>query len=608
MIDDVVERMKPSLLKHAGCDIIEINPGAGVWSSAVHDLLKPRNHYLMEPDYELYTPLLQPLLDAEGSTYKLIPKSGAVWGHLNDLLSPATLPQQQEYQAGDPRLNKPNDTLLVMANLGWYPRKPFRAFPSISLLVVHQLLSAVRAHSLFHRYGLIRMLIWVGDEEGKQILPRSINSRRKVTLEAEISCSDIFEIASSTVESTRWRRDEHLNVESSRRVLKRMEEAAITTPEGRESLYQLQAAKVPPQEQTIEDDLTNVRRDWKDEYGELEKQIAAGKFSRYVGGEAIVPRRSKINPEWKRLHYLRAYFDLKKRKTGKVPTRGKMITELKELEAKSDAGGIEKYVDPAINALPISDTSGGRTLMPEETTEFKRMQYLRQRFNSDRHKTSRSAPLFKDYETILEMQRKVKTLGGIEAEELQREIDECTAGFKEEIENLAVGENETFRLRLDNRTTFKNEPPILYWDRREAEPLKVNPQDFFPKQELCLLDFHPTSLWPVLRNDFPAAYDVFEFILSTLFLIPTQSVKAGLTAVSPGAFEWLVAECPSLTDLSQGGNPDLDFMTVRCLTLEMFKEIIEAWMRWPFRPDRYELMKRSGSVVHDPDDEPMDKS
>jgi transcription factor 1 len=44
-------------------------------------------------------------------------------------------------------------------------------------------------------------------------------------------------------------------------------------------------------------------------------------------------------------------------------------------------------------------------------------------------------------------------------------------------------------------------------------------------------------------------------------------------------------------------------MTVRCLTLDMFKEIIEAWMRWPFRPDRYELMSRMGSVAYDPDDE-----
>ena len=680
--------MKPSLLKHTGCDIIDINPGVGVWSSAVHDLLKPRNHYLMEPDYELYTPLLQPLLDKEGSTYKLIPKSGATWGQLNSLLSPASLPQQVELKAGDPRLNEPNDTLLVMANLGWHPKKPYRAFPSVSMLLIHQLLSAIRAHSLFHRYGLIRMLVWFSDDEGKQILPRNISARRKMAIEAEVSCSGIYEIASSTLESPAWKRDETINVESSRRVLKKMEKAGITTPEGRESVYQLQATK-RAQQQNPEDERLAVRRSWEDELQELQKKFAAGCFTEfadaiprlkpnpemkrlrtlrkwfekgteagtiptqgktlrslqeleakfeagsireYVDADTVPKIRQRVNPEWQRLRTLRLWFEARTKK-GNAPTKGKMFRDLQELEVRLKAGELKQYLefDPNKDAIgqekldarnseqmnkSPEPTKPGRKgkerdghrirrlfgFTTKRTEEFERMRRLEIRLDAEHKIVEKAIPVFEEFESVLEMQRKVRTLEGPDNEALQLEIDERIAEFNAEVETLGRG-GETFRHRLDNRRTFSNDPPILYWDKREAEPLQVRPDEFYPKHGLCLLDFYPAPLWPALQKYFPESYDIFEHILSTMFMTSTQSVKSALTAVAPGAFEWLQAECPSLTDMDKGGNPNLDFLSVRCLTLEMFKEIMSAWMRWPFRPDRFELLKKSGSAAYDPDEE-----
>jgi hypothetical protein len=596
-------------------------------------LCRPRSPQTAEPDHELYTPLLRPLIDEEGSTYKLIPKSGAIWGQLNNLLSPANLPEQVEYKAGDPRLDKPNDTLLVLATLAWHPKKPYRAFPSVSLLVIHQLLSAVRAHSLFHRYGLIRMLVWLTDDEGKQVLPRNISARRKMAIEAEVSCANIFEIASSTVESIMWKRDERINVESSRRVLKRMEDAGIKTPEGREGSYQLQATN-GLQEEKLEDDRIAVRREWQEELQQLQERFAAGQFSEHVEGDVdrrLPPKpkpkinkmrkpRRVLNPEWTVLRDLRWLFEDKKKK-GKEITKGKRLAKLKELEAKFEAGGIKTYLDPDPNvSLLIDDpadggiaeqtealpTSKGRPRAKRKTLEFLRMKSLAKRLANNQKQVERAVPLFSEFEAILEMQKKVQTLEGPEAEVLQRDINERTAALNEVIETLSKVDADTFWQRLDNYRTFQNEPSILYWDRREAEPLQVKPDEFYPNHELCLLDFQPTPLWPVLRQDFPATYDVFEYILSSLFITPTQSVKSALTAVSPGALEWLVPECPSLKDISKGGNPDLNLLAVRCLTLEMLKEIMEAWMRWPFRPDRFELMKKSGSTAHDPDEESLE--
>jgi transcription factor 1 len=442
------------------------------------------------------------------------------------------------------------------------------------------------------------MLIWVPDEEGKRILPRSINPRRKMAIEAEISCSNIFEIASSTAESGPWRRDENLNVESSRKVVERMEEAGVTTPNGRQ-LLEVESR----QDQSSEDDLF-IHREWKVELQQLEDRLATGDISKYVGGVEKVG--FAVSPEWKRWKHLKTYKESKK-SIGKELS-AKLTAELEGLDSRVAAGTLKRYRDPELNTSQMEVGPQRKTVLRDKsslpkTSEYKRLMYLRQRLSADRLRTARSGPLFAEFDIIMDLQTKIKTLEGTEAEALQQEIHERTAAFNEQLEVLPAGDSEAFRLRLDDRRTFKNDPPLLYWDRREAEPLKVNSEEFFPRHELCLLDFHPAPLWDVLKQDFPASYDVFEYILATLFIIPTQSVKAGLTALSPGAFEWLVAECPSLTDISKGGSPDLDFMAVRCLTLEMLKEITEAWMRWPFRPHRYELMRKLGSAVYDPDEE-----
>ena len=216
--------MKPTLEKHIGCDILDLNPGPGMWSSTLHNFLKPRTHILMEPDYDSYKPMLQPLLDAEDSTYKLVPKSGLSWDSLLETLSPEHLPHQEALERRDPRLEEPNNTLLLVANLGFHPKKAYRGFNSITNLVLYQLLSAARSHSLIHKYGLIRMILWVDDEAKRSVLPRNVLRRRKAAVEAELTCSDINEIASSTDFAEPIVRDDGLDLDSSRATLERMEE------------------------------------------------------------------------------------------------------------------------------------------------------------------------------------------------------------------------------------------------------------------------------------------------------------------------------------------------------------------------------------------------
>jgi transcription factor 1 len=595
--------MKPSLEKHIGCDIIDLNPGPGVWSSALHDFLKPRTHILMEPDHASYKPLLKPLLDAEGSTYKFIPKSGVIWSSLQEALSPELLPCQKTLDHGDSRLEEPNHTLLLVANLGYNPRKPYRGFLSLPSLVIYQLLSAARSHSLFHKYGLIRMLIWVDDEEKRMVLPRNIVNRRKGTIEAEVTCSDIVEVASSTDAAGTFLRDHTIDLESSIAVLKRMKEVGIKTPQGRLGPLQIEATEGMSSSPKAE---PKKKREFYKDLEDLERRFAAGEFSmlmdtpgKCVPSESLNKRRRSLQTsEWTHMATL-----ISREKTAQK--KGKDFAykeELHQLRERFAAGEFQKYPSPEVEML----ADGRRRRAPETSPyspEFQRLQYLRRRSKSEGKRERIAQTLCEDYDAIMSMRRELLNLEGSAADSLLQEINERFDLWREEFA-LIKNDQDTSSVvcnMLDNRSVYSQDPPVLFWDRRKAEPLRTDPDEFFPRTGMALLDFQPRSMWPVLRENFPANYDVFEYIISNLLILPTQSVRQGLTSLAPGAFDWLIPECPSITDPNKGGNPDLDLMRVRCLSQEMYKEIIEAWMRWPFRPSRYELLGRVGSEIHDPD-------
>lgn len=229
LCDDILSYIGPSLERHRGCDILDIYPGAGLWSSKLHDFLQPRSHVLLEPDHELYKPFLQPLLDKPGT--KLLPKSGIVWRELNSVLTPEHLPNQRTPDNLDER----NDTLLVTANLAFHPKKRFLNFESVAALVLHQFVSAIRTGGLFQRYGLVRMLIWTRTDDKLSFLPRNIQRRRRQALENDLTCEWVYEVCGGEAASASWfARDEAINEASLVATLKKMRSARLKIPPGRQ--------------------------------------------------------------------------------------------------------------------------------------------------------------------------------------------------------------------------------------------------------------------------------------------------------------------------------------------------------------------------------------
>lgn len=513
-----------------------------MWSSKLHAIVKPRTHILMEPDSSTYLPYLEPLLNQKDSTYKFLPMSGIIWNNLNKIETDGHLPHQKLHPSGSPSLERPNNTLLVTANLGYYPRRPYIGFPSITTLVVHQLLTATRAHSVFQGYGQIRMLIWMHDLEKRIVLPRLIINRRKSSIEAEISCKYIHEVAGGDLESENYRREQSIDILSGQRVAPAMAAAGLHTPLHREGIHQREArdAQLATAAPTI-----GIRRPYEDELATLEARYALGEF-----------------PE---------FYD--------------------EVESHH-------------RATPELSLDGAR----RRTEEFRRMQALRWRLKAVGVVDDMIQTRLDSYEALETEWAALRASSDPGREKGMARVEDGIREWRRALESGARTTMTAVIQRLEERRGFLAQPALLTWDRRAMEPLIVKSSEFAPAQPMALLDFQPRSIWPSLRAEGLGCYDYFEFMLASLFVMPKQSVVAGLRALAPGADEWILPRCPALRDVGRGGVVDLEMLTVRSLTEGMLREMFEAFMEWPFRPSKAEMVARGGSQdLHGDAEGEMDK-
>ncbi|KAH7143592.1 hypothetical protein EDB81DRAFT_795961 [Dactylonectria macrodidyma] len=274
LCDDIMTYLAPSLERHRGCDLIDINPGAGVWSRKLHEVVQPRKHIMMDKDAELYAPFLHDLLAKDN--VEMVPKSGIVWTDLNNMLREHLTSQPDRSMD---RIPERNDTLLVSVNLSFYPPKPFQNFECVSTMVLYQFMSSIRNSSLFQRYGLVRMLVWVNDAGKRKLLPRTIVRRKRSAFEAELSCEWLREVCGKDVEveARTELRDEWINIESGFEVMRRMQEAGLTPPPGRETTTYKSLTAMPELagKRLAGVERPHMSRPWRAELEQVEAEYAA---------------------------------------------------------------------------------------------------------------------------------------------------------------------------------------------------------------------------------------------------------------------------------------------------------------------------------------------
>lgn len=493
LCDDVINYIRPTLDRHVGCDVVDLYPGAGLWSRKLHDVLQPRSHILLEPDAQLYAPFLGPLTSRPNVT--LLPKSGIVWNELNEVLTKEHLPHQVER---DPRTETPqrNDTLLVTANLSFFPKRRYKSFANVTQLLLYQFINSVRSGTLFQKYGLVRMLIWVGEEEKSAIVPRTIQRRKRLSIDAEMGTEYVAEVAGADGAKgqdgspDRFARDHAIDLESFRGVLARMAASGTAIPAGRE---------------------TSIVR----EFDALSK-----------ARQAAVRAGSKP-----------AVFDR--------PYRA----ELERLEADFAAGKISAAAEPQ---------------------KHRRLTDLR-------------------YKVQWELRRH-KAI-----HDMLSDTAATPAEWAERIKRLDKYLRIEFLLTRDNLHVFRQQPPVLTWDRRPAEPLVVRDAEFFPNVPCALLDIQPKATHPLLREMGPGtsrAGDVFAVLLSSLMRSSIDPLGKVLESIYPGAKDGVLPNCPSLAARADTMPPGYAEWDARSLNERQLVEILEAWMEWPFRPGFSELVAR----------------
>ena len=158
-------------------DILDLWPGAGILSSRINDLLRPRRHILLEPALKSFGQFLEPLA-ASNPCYTLEQMdvySQTNWSGVFNRL----LPEQQPLPSKEPGKLKNNNTLLVIANpavpnsiLNHYT--PARWWGAVMEDCLNQ--------SGLHEYGSVRILALMPQVEARIVLPQTMADRNRPAL------------------------------------------------------------------------------------------------------------------------------------------------------------------------------------------------------------------------------------------------------------------------------------------------------------------------------------------------------------------------------------------------------------------------------------------
>ncbi|KAF8465936.1 hypothetical protein BDZ91DRAFT_214242 [Kalaharituber pfeilii] len=170
-----------------GCQLIEMNPGLGIFSRLLHEKVKPSRHIMLEPNKQFNPILESTLIDnppggkENRCEFHLHNFDGYDWKSYQKIIELGSFnPVTTEPQDG---LNK---NILFVGNLAVKGQDGDR--------LLTQIVEAMGSGQWIHQYGRVRMLIWIQNHIKIRFLPRAMKDRTRVTATTEI-VTDIYELA-----------------------------------------------------------------------------------------------------------------------------------------------------------------------------------------------------------------------------------------------------------------------------------------------------------------------------------------------------------------------------------------------------------------------------
>ena len=504
---------------------------------------------------EHYSPYLKPLLEVPGSTYKIF-NCDAEDFHIADLWKPdayvaaGLLPNQKAFtpQAVQRGQQWRNDSILMLANTASLYGSRTRPKAGTIVRTSHYL-RCIQDGSGFHSNGGVRLLAWTGENERFITVPRSLNQRMKNSALIELLCH-AEEIAGGSLQPRRQRAVD-LEHRSAMNVAASMKKQGIHIATYR--LANIAREIRETQKERTDDSLDNsnslassdaTQRDWHSELLKLEKGFADGHYTMYVGGPPGLNYKGRGRP------------------------------------SKEDSSKVR-------------------------TPEFLRYQKLAITRKSQRRRDRQWRTYAKEKEEITAFEISIKNDSKLTEDDREAKIQEVHERKKEFASRIdAMGTYTPVRVydTIDNRRALKNNPPTLLWDRRIAEPIIAQRNEFYPATKgPALIDFQPRPL-VIPMTEVQKTY--FNKMLQAFFIVNSQSIVSALDSMVLGAADALLPHAPSIRDPSQGGSYDPEDLRVRVLTPKMIEELMLAWEKWPFRPD-LSMMDAELPLPNDPYYKPL---
>ncbi|EKG10801.1 hypothetical protein MPH_12112 [Macrophomina phaseolina MS6] len=164
----------------------------------------------------------------------------------------------------------------------------------------------------------------------------------------------------------------------------------------------------------------------------------------------------------------------------------------------------------------------------------------------------------------------------------KEEMEKLGVELKKQARKLNKLRRHIFYKIIDERRAYYSDPPALSWDARPFEPLRTDLHEFFPQQNLSLLDITPK---PAPRNYTYEDLTYWQRFSDRMYERTTATVGKALDSMRMGSAEIILPQVVSIYDPRRGGSLDIEEMRVRSLTPEMMDEIVNAWRNWDFRPE-----------------------
>ncbi|KAH7558240.1 hypothetical protein BM1_05512 [Bipolaris maydis] len=556
LCDDVIKYTGHTLEKHKGCDILDINPGAGLWSQKLHDYLQPRSHVLLEPRFDRFKDLLEPLLNAPGSKYSLIEKDPTELDTYSNMIAEGVFPQQTIRDSRDPKAQEPNNTLLVTGSLVWDPALSGLGFDSMAKQVHFHLSAAARSNELFHAYGLIRTLFWMQQEDFGSSMADSISTMYKTNRFMEMS-QKINVLVNGTQAPRRLGkgssgREPQYAIESTIHALRRGKELGMELPPHRRDRIHEFAADV----ERISNGTGIMKSAEIQEY--LHEQQLAGKSTIGLLSEGLIEHYETEKA------IRQQYPDFIIPQGTAVSTRKNKVPD--DHPAKDQ---IRKY---------ISDCA---------------------QINFTQRLKSQIEAIADVGEAMYELECKILRMqDGSEKDAAMVKLEELNASWDEGNKKLPLNYARAAATELDDRLALRAPPaPRVQWDSRPFEPLTMYSNEAWPTNRLSLISTEPLPQPTTRNHDY---YDWLHDFIHGLFANPSDAIPEALDKMQHGLRD-IMEECPSIRDPDKGGRLQMDQFRVRLLTPEMITEMLDAYMNWPFKApgsDHSKFFRHRSSAHH----------